>query len=87
MPRYRSRVAAFVTFVVALSGTKICTAADLDGKVHAIDTVERTVTLDDGTKVWLAEGIAIDDLREDADVRVSYEARDGKNVAISVEKR
>jgi hypothetical protein len=87
MPRYRSRVAAFVTFVIALSGNKLSTAAELEGKVHTVDTVERTVTLDNGTKVWVGEGIAIEDLREGAEVRVSYEERDGKNIATSVEKR
>lgn len=87
MPRHRSRVAAFVTFVFALSGAKISIAAELDGKVHTVDTVERTVTLDNGTKVWVGDGIAIEDLREGAEIRVSYEERDGKNVAASVEKR
>jgi hypothetical protein len=87
MRRYRSRVAAFVTFVVALSGAKIGTAAELEGKVHIVDMVERTVTLDNGTKVWIGDGVAIEDLKEGAEVRVSYEERDGKNVATSVEKR
>jgi len=87
MPRYRSRVAAFITFVVALSGTKISTAAEVEGKVQMVDTVERTVTLDNGTKVWVGDGVAIEDVKEGAEVRVSYEERDGKNVATSVEKR
>lgn len=87
MPRYRSRVAAFVAFVVALSGPRITTGAELEGKVHIIDAMERTVTLDNGTKVWIGEAVALDDLTEGTEVRVSYEERDGRNVATSVEKR
>jgi preprotein translocase subunit YajC len=87
MPRYRSRVAAFVAFVVALSGTRITTAGELEGTVHTIDAMERTVTLDNGTKVWIGDAVAIEDLKEGAEVRVSYEERDGRNVATSVEKR
>jgi outer membrane lipoprotein SlyB len=86
MPRYRSRVAAFATFVMALSGIKI-SAAGLEGKVQTVDTAERTVTLDNGTTIWLGDDVAIEDMQEGAEVRVSYEERDGKNVATSVEKR
>jgi hypothetical protein len=87
MPRYRSRVAAFVAFVVALSGTRITTAAELEGTVHIIDAIARTVTLDNGMKVWIGEAVALDDLTEGAEVRVSYEERDGRHVATSVERR
>jgi hypothetical protein len=59
-------------------------AADMEGKVQAVDTAERTLTLDNGTKVWLAEGVAIDSIKEGAEVTVSYDERDGKAVATSV---
>jgi hypothetical protein len=59
-------------------------AADMEGKVQAVDTAERTFTLDNGTKVWLPEGVAIDSIKEGAEVTVSYEERDGKPVATSV---
>ena len=88
MPRHGSRVAAFITFVFVLSSAKVSSAAALvDGKVQTVDTVQRTITFDDGTKVWVGEGIAMEDLTQGAELRVSYLERGGKNVATSVEKR
>ena len=43
------------------------------------------MVLDDGTKLWVAEGLSMDSLQAGADVKASYEDRDGKNVATSVE--
>jgi hypothetical protein len=87
MSSYRSRVAAFATFVIALSGVKASSAAEVEGKVQTVDTVERTVTLDNGTKIWLGDRVTVDDLKEGADVRVSYDEQDGRKVATSVETR
>jgi hypothetical protein len=43
--------------------------------------------LEDGTKIWLGEGavVAIDALKEGAGVKASYDQKDGKNVATTVE--
>jgi hypothetical protein len=68
--------AAFVP-VVAL-------AADIEGKVQSVDTSERTFTLENGTKIWLADALSVDDIKPGAEVTVSYEERDGKPVATSV---
>lgn len=68
--------AAFVPLAVS--------AADMEGKVQSVDTGERTLTLENGTKVWLSEGVAIDSVTAGAQVMVSYEERDGKPVAISI---
>jgi hypothetical protein len=59
-------------------------AADMEGKVQSVDATERTLTLENGTKIWLSEGVAIDMIKEGADVTVSYEDKDGKPVATSV---
>jgi Protein of unknown function (DUF1344) len=62
-------------------------AADIEGKIQSIDAGERSLTLDNGTKIWLAEGVAVDAVKEGAEVTVSYEERDGKPVATSVEMK
>jgi hypothetical protein len=59
-------------------------AADMEGKVQSVDATERTLTLENGTKIWLSEGVAIDTIKEGAEVTVSYEDKDGKPVASSV---
>lgn len=60
-------------------------AGDVTGKIQAVDPGERVITLEDGTKLWVAEGLAIDSLKEGAKVKASYEERDGKKVVTSFE--
>jgi hypothetical protein len=59
-------------------------AADMEGKVQSVDAGERTFTLENGTKVWLPEGVALGSITAGSEVSVSYEERDGKPVAVSV---
>ncbi len=60
-------------------------ATELEGKIQSVDAAERTVTLDNGTKLWLDESVSAEGLAEGAEVTVSFEDRDGKNVATSVQ--
>ena len=53
--------------------------------IQSVDPVEKTVTLDDGTKIWVGDTIDMDQLKEGTEVKASYEEKDGKNVATSVE--
>lgn len=72
-----------VALTLALSGA--AWGGDAQGKIKSVDTAEKSFTLEDGTKVWVGEGVAMDKLKEGADVKASYEDKDGKNVATSVE--
>jgi Cu/Ag efflux protein CusF len=76
-------IAAAMALTFALSGA--AWAADAEGKIRSVDTTEKSFTLEDGTKVWIGEGVSMDKLKEGADVKASYEDKDGKNVATSVE--
>jgi hypothetical protein len=60
-------------------------AEEVQGKIQTVDASERTIVLEDGSKIWIAEGVAMDDLKEGKAVKASYEERDGKKVATSVE--
>jgi uncharacterized protein DUF1344 len=60
-------------------------AEEVSGKIQSVDPADRTIVLDDGSKIWVAEGIPMDDLKEGKSVKASYEERDGKKVATSVE--
>jgi Protein of unknown function (DUF1344) len=60
-------------------------AAELEGKIQSVNASERTITLDNGTTVWLADGISTSGLQEGAEVKVSIDDRDGKQVATSVD--
>jgi|SwirhirootsSR3_FD_contig_31_23680958_length_484_multi_4_in_0_out_0_2 hypothetical protein len=75
---------AVITMLVVLSVSPAL-GAELEGKIQTVDTTERTIVLDNGTKVWLSDGMVADDLKEGAEVKVAYDERDGKNVATSVD--
>jgi Protein of unknown function (DUF1344) len=60
-------------------------AADLEGKIQTIMIADRMVVLEDGKQVWIAEGVSMEELKEGAQVKVAYEERDGKLVAVAVE--
>ena len=66
-------------------GVTAAWAEDISGKIQSVDPSERTFVLDDGSKIWVAEGISMDALKEGASVKASYEERDGKKVATSLE--
>ena len=73
---------------VALAGllaTGVASAADLEGKIQVVKTDERVVILEDGKQVWIAEGLSMEELQEGTLVKVAYEERDGKVVAVSIE--
>lgn len=75
--------ATAVTLTLALLGA--AEAADVQGKIKSVDTSEKSFVLEDGTKVWVGEGVSMDQLKEGSDVKASYTEKDGKNVATSVE--
>jgi Cu/Ag efflux protein CusF len=60
-------------------------AADIEGKVQRVDSSDRVIVLDDGTKLWVAEGLAMDNIKEGTKVKVSYEERDGKNIVTTLQ--
>jgi len=78
------RLIVALTLLIAAFAPLAAFAADMEGKVQSVDTGERTMTLDNGTTVWLADSVAVDSIKEGAEVTVSYEERDGKPVATSV---
>ncbi|HEU4371052.1 MAG TPA: DUF1344 domain-containing protein [Methylomirabilota bacterium] len=78
------RIAA-ITMALALGLSMAAWAGDVAGKIQSVDPAERVITLEDGTKLWVAEGLSIDSLKEGAKVKASFEERDGKKVVTSIE--
>jgi hypothetical protein len=60
-------------------------AEEVAGKIKSVDTVARSIVLEDDSIIWIAEGVVMDNLQEGKSVKASYEERDGKKVATSVE--
>jgi uncharacterized protein DUF1344 len=80
----RSVTSLTAAALVIAALTSTAGAADVEGKIQSYDAGERAITLDNGTKIFVADGVATDGLREGVDVTISYEEKDGKNVATSV---
>lgn len=79
------RKALIVAVVLALALSGAAWAAEVQGKIKSVDTTEKSFVLENGTKIWLGDGVAIETLKEGAEVTASYAEKDGKNVATKVE--
>ena len=60
-------------------------AADIQGKIKGVDASGRLVTLDDGTQIVLPPTLTVERqaLQPGANVKASYEEKDGQKVAKS----
>lgn len=79
----RKLMGCVLALVLALSLT--ASAAEIEGKVQKVDAGDRMFVLEDGTQIWVAEGISMDTLKEGATVKATFEERDGKKVATALE--
>jgi len=73
-------LAAAVSFAVVTAW-----AEEVQGKVQTVNAAERMIVLEDGTQIWVAEGLPLENLKEGVTVKASYEERDGKKVATIIE--
>jgi Cu/Ag efflux protein CusF len=85
MARHATAIAAI--FLVLGSWVWALSAAEMEGRIITIDPVNRTLTLESGAKIQVADQVALDALREGDDVTVSYEEKDGTPVAIRVDTK
>lgn len=60
-------------------------AQELAGKIQSVDTAQRAIVLEDGSMIWIAEGVSMENLTQGKSVKASYEERDGKKVATNIE--
>ena len=87
------KIAALV-LVATFALVSLAWAADMEGKIQSIDTANNAVVLDNGSTLVCDDGTTItmegkasrlEDLKEGATVKVSYEEKDGKSVASRIE--
>src|SRR5712691_1109373 len=71
--------------MILLVGALVALAGETAGKIQSVDPADRAVVLDDGTKLWMAEGLPLDDLKQGARIKASYEERDGRNIVTAFE--
>lgn len=78
-------VALALLFTVGTLSIGIVSADEMSGKVQSVNASERTFTLEDGTQLWLAEGVSADAVKEGVSVKASYTERDGKKIVTELE--
>ena len=80
------RHVVIAVFIVAVMLVPIAAwSADMEGKIQSVNAGDRTITLENGTTIWLGDSIQVDTMKQGAEVKVMYEEKDGKPVATSVE--
>ena len=81
------RFVRFMLVIVLLATPIVALGAEVQGKVKTVDTNDRVVTLEDGTRISVPAEIALDNVKEGAEITVSYEERDGKNQATDIQMK
>ena len=80
------RIVLAVVLAAAISLAAVAAwAEEVQGKVQTVNAAERMIVLEDGTQIWVAEGLPLENLKEGVTVKASYEERDGKKVATIIE--
>jgi Protein of unknown function (DUF1344) len=76
-------VLAVSTVVMVLA--PVAWAADVQGKIKSVDASGKMVTLDDGTQLMIPPTLTVEKqaLKPGANVKASYEEKDGHKVATS----
>jgi Protein of unknown function (DUF1344) len=76
-------VLAVITVVMTLA--PVAWAADVEGKIKSVDPSGKMVTLDDGTQLMIPATVKVEKqaLKPGANVKASYEEKDGQKVATS----
>src|SRR5207247_11482791 len=82
-----TRLLRFALVIVLLAVPAIALGAEIQGKAKAIDSGDRVGTLEDGTRISIPDGIALDGLTQGAESTVSYAGRDGENEATSAQRK
>jgi outer membrane lipoprotein SlyB len=81
------RNALFIAILLCALITAVAPAiaGELEGKVRSISPADRTITLDNGETIVVPQSMALDQLKQGAEVKVSFEESDGKKVATDIE--
>jgi len=80
-----SSVLVMVAVTIVMVVAPIAWAADVQGKIKSVDPSGRMVTLDDGTQIVIPPTLTVEKsaLKPGANVKASYDEKDGKKVANS----
>ncbi len=81
-------LALAMVLLVGIGAAMASEQVKVTGKIKAVMATERMFTLEDGTQLWVAEGLEaekLQKLQEGKVVKASYEEREGKKVVVDFE--
>jgi hypothetical protein len=81
------RIAVIAALFAAALAPSVAVAAEMEGRVLSVDTIERSLTLDNGAKLFLSDSASAETVKAGAEVRIMYEEKDGKPMVITIETR
>lgn len=73
-----------LTLALLLTLTVSAMANEVMGKVKAVDPADKSIVLEDGTKLWVSEG-QISGLAAGDQVRAMYETDGGRNIVSGID--
>ena len=81
-----SAVLVLAVIAVVMLLAPVAWAADVQGKIKSVDPSGKMVTLDDGTQLTIPPTLTVEKqaLQPGANVKASYEEKDGHKVATSL---
>lgn len=81
-----STVLVLVAVAIVMVLAPLAWAADVQGKIKSVDPSGAMVTLDDGTQIVIPPTLTVEKsaLKPGANVKASYDEKDGKKVANSL---
>ncbi len=77
---------AVAVMAIVMILAPIAWAADVEGKIKSVDPSGKMVTLDDGTQLMIPPTVKVEKqaLKPGANVKASYQEKDGQKVATSL---
>ena len=78
------RIVGIIAALLLVFAAAEARAEQIRGTIRSLDQNARAFTLEDGTQIWVAEGVSMVPLKEGSSVKASYEERDGKKIGTSV---
>jgi Cu/Ag efflux protein CusF len=81
------RIAVIAALFAAALAPSVAVAGDMEGRVLSVDTIERSLTLDNGAKLWLTDSAIVDTVKAGAEVKLMYEEKDGRPMVITIETK
>jgi hypothetical protein len=83
----RAAMVAAIAVMALAAATSVASAAEIEGTVKSVDSTGQIVTLDNGTTLVLGPATAGDRhaLKPGAQVKASYDAKDGKNMVTNIQ--